>query len=867
MMTVELAFELFDLEGGFITFALKGGELGRFRPAMLTQLFAQRTEELLAVLVDIDDHKKPVAETFGLEPLFDHLKRRLLLANDQHRFLTTDGIGNDVDDGLAFARTRGSLDQQARSRTGPVNGEVLRGIAINHQVAVLFRGGGGRLRVCVRRRGRGRGGDAQNGFEPGSRGRKFAHAPQIFGHGLTGEFSVEKRRCRYQLTGPGFDRGIGRAEPAKLHTAAFCQRAEDVDHVAAADGRTRQHFLARLPQLGPDGGREQTFEGRIEADFFSFAVEHNGGWGHFQQRRRHFESDGPKQQRQLARLGRPAANLVPGVAKEQERESEHAAIKTRVAAKVGRLVNQAAQPFGQIRLAVGLGIERHGRLVPGKQMVEQSFGRPQAGAKLEKVDARRPFADREAGQRSAGNGTDDPLFETLEKIGDVLLLRRFQPIFARQRQQDRGLMQGYPALDPEGVGPGIELGAAAAGEPRRSPVDFVENLPARTLQELDGRRRIERNLAAPRQLFGFRDHRVERAKLMPTRRQKHDQVLVAQATSIQQRGQTGMIGIGVDPAQEVAFGFEVGPRAGQHGDPQAGFIELDAEHFGPLPHPSSPISQPQQPAFAAQAFELTAQLSGQDFVSFRRVGEQPGGRDDFAAHDQRQIGVEHHQDQGVAVILAQVFGREQSPYFGSEIQSAGFSRQPGGNTSAQGQLLGSLPVAAFRGRQGENLGTPQHAAGQRETFTILGEARVGLRAVLTSGRSLDVLTCQPGPHLGGRPATQGVADQESTQQEVDPGIQVSRNRATAGNHLQPEGLIVDAGETGAGRSQLQDDHAERPPVGGRTHGTHDGFGRGVAGEFEGCHRFEVEIREAGRTKTGDHEVDRIPRTNQDIARM
>ena len=75
-------------------------------------LIAQRTEDALAVAVDIVDHEKALSEPLRVHPLLHHLERCLLLADDQSGLTAPDDVGQDVDDRLALAGSGRSLDEE-----------------------------------------------------------------------------------------------------------------------------------------------------------------------------------------------------------------------------------------------------------------------------------------------------------------------------------------------------------------------------------------------------------------------------------------------------------------------------------------------------------------------------------------------------------------------------------------------------------------------------------------------------------------------------------------------------------------------------------------------------------------------------------
>ena len=160
----------------------------------LLDLVANRPDDRAPVLVHVGDHDHAVAEAFGLQPLAHDLQGRVLLAHEQQGPLAADGVGHEIDDGLALAGPRRPLHDQPAAAACAQDRGLLRRVARHGEVAVDLPGRRG-CRLLLRLAG-----DAESGFERRIVEACVLQAPQVLQHRLAHERGVEEHRRAHQLS-------------------------------------------------------------------------------------------------------------------------------------------------------------------------------------------------------------------------------------------------------------------------------------------------------------------------------------------------------------------------------------------------------------------------------------------------------------------------------------------------------------------------------------------------------------------------------------------------------------------------------------------------------------------------------------------
>ena len=80
--------------------------------------------------------KNGIAQVTLIQTTLNHLESSHFLGNEQHRFLLTNQLGDDVGDRLRLTRTRWPLDNQVGSLTHLQNGFCLAAVGVLHEAHI-----------------------------------------------------------------------------------------------------------------------------------------------------------------------------------------------------------------------------------------------------------------------------------------------------------------------------------------------------------------------------------------------------------------------------------------------------------------------------------------------------------------------------------------------------------------------------------------------------------------------------------------------------------------------------------------------------------------------------------------------------------
>ncbi|KFF35154.1 hypothetical protein G039_0310630 [Pseudomonas aeruginosa VRFPA01] len=241
--------------------------------------------------------------------------------------------------------------------------------------------------------------------------------------------------------------------------------------------------------------------------------------------------------------------------------------------------------------------------------------------------------------------------------------------------------------------------------------------------------------------------------------------------------------------------------------------------------------------------------------------QQPAGGDDLAALDQRDFRVQQLERQHQPEVVLQPLVLGHLAQAGEQPGRQADVLGPGDDRPAQQVVEGLRPVLGLGRGQGEDrrLTEAPGAEGDAGAFGVV------LFAV-RRGRRVHRLAVQPGLYLRPLPALVAVAREQAAQQQVQLRVEVVGQRHAVGQHVDQEGVGVDAFEAGAAGQLLQQDHAQAPPVGSRRHAAGDRLGGHVAAGLQRRDDIQVELRQARRAEAADHQVQRLVAAHQQAGR-
>jgi hypothetical protein len=110
-VTVEFAFQSADLAGE-LSPLLRVDRLSLAELRHPADLGADRPEDRLAISLGLAYLYAEISQSGGLKPLHHHASSGLFLADHQDRPTVGEGVGDNVDDRLRFARPRRTVDDQ-----------------------------------------------------------------------------------------------------------------------------------------------------------------------------------------------------------------------------------------------------------------------------------------------------------------------------------------------------------------------------------------------------------------------------------------------------------------------------------------------------------------------------------------------------------------------------------------------------------------------------------------------------------------------------------------------------------------------------------------------------------------------------------
>src|SRR5262249_44823571 len=89
------------------------------------------------------------------------------------------------------------------------------------------------------------------------------------------------------------------------------------------------------------------------------------------------------------------------------------------------------------------------------------------------------------------------------------------------------------------------------------------------------------------------------------------------------------------------------------------------------------------------------------------------------------------------------------------------------------------------------------------------------------GWSVDRLVCQPGSYFWPAPPFGRIPSKQAAKKESDGGIKPSGHLNAASHYVDLKRLLIDVSKAVAAGCLLEDNHAQAPPIGGRTARTAD----------------------------------------------
>ncbi len=139
MMAIKFTFETLDPRRDLRSLLGRERQPGRTGVEILN-LFADHPDDIFPVAIDVIDHDDALAEAGGFKAFVNHLECGLLLAHDKQAAPGADRISDHIDDRLAFAGARRSLDHEPAPEPRFEHRGFLRRIAIGGKIAFSLAG-------------------------------------------------------------------------------------------------------------------------------------------------------------------------------------------------------------------------------------------------------------------------------------------------------------------------------------------------------------------------------------------------------------------------------------------------------------------------------------------------------------------------------------------------------------------------------------------------------------------------------------------------------------------------------------------------------------------------------------------------------